>query len=181
MSFGVWSRTGTNVTASTSPKGRLAELYVRHVPDAVRLAYLLTGDRDLAEDLAQEAFARIAGRVVHLRHPDAFWAYLRRTVVNLSRNHFRHRAVEREYLEREAGGDEPVSAGPDVAAHDVLRRALLALPERQRSALVLRFFEDLSEEDAATAMGIPRGTLSSLVARGLAALRAAGIGVGEDA
>src|SRR5213080_2978600 len=83
--------------------GRLGELYLRHADAAVRLAYLLTGDRALAEDLVQDAFVRLAGRLVHLRDPGAFDAYLRQTVVNLSRSHFRRKKVERAYLER-AGG-----------------------------------------------------------------------------
>lgn len=79
---------------------RLGELYVRHAPDGIRLAYLLTGDRALAEDLVQEAFARFVGRLLHLRSPEAFEPYLRRTIVNLCRSHFRRRRVERAYLER---------------------------------------------------------------------------------
>ena len=65
-------------------RSRLSELYVRHAPEGIRLAYLLTGDRALAEDLVQEAFARFVGRLGHLRHPDAFASYLRSTIVNLS-------------------------------------------------------------------------------------------------
>src|ERR687887_372587 len=80
--------------------GRLGELYLRHADGAVRLAYLLTGDMALAEDLVQDAFVRLAGRLVHLRDPGAFDAYLRKTVVNLSRSHFRRRRVERAYVER---------------------------------------------------------------------------------
>src|SRR5204862_4558039 len=87
--------------------GRLAELYVRHSAEATRLAYMLTGDRALAEDLAQDAFVRLAGRLVHLRDPGAFHAYLRRTVVNLSNSHFRRRKVERAYLERAKGAVDP--------------------------------------------------------------------------
>ena len=83
--------------------GRLGELYVRHADDAVRLAYLLTGDPALAEDLVQDAFVRLAGRLAHLRDPGAFHAYLRKTVVNLSNSHFRRRKVERAYLERARG------------------------------------------------------------------------------
>ena len=83
--------------------GRLGELYLRHADDAVRLAYLLTGDRALAEDLAQDAFVRLAGRLLHLRDSGAFHAYLQRTVVNLSHSYFRRKKVERAYLER-AGG-----------------------------------------------------------------------------
>ena len=73
------------------------------VPGAVRLAYLLTGDRAVAEDITQDAFVRVSGRLAHLREGAAFDAYLRRAVVNLAKNHFRRRAVERAYLERTRG------------------------------------------------------------------------------
>src|SRR5438309_10196048 len=86
--------------------GRLGELYVRHADDAVRLAYLLTGERALAEDVVQDAFVRLAGRLVHLRDPGAFDAYLRRTVVNLCNSQFRRRRVERAYLQRARGAGE---------------------------------------------------------------------------
>src|SRR5213593_5312735 len=85
-------------------EGRLlGDLYVRHAPEALRLAYLLTGDRGLAEDLVQDAFVRLAGRMIHLRSPGAFDAYLRKTVVNLSNSHFRRKKLERAYLKRERG------------------------------------------------------------------------------
>src|SRR6476646_4914808 len=96
------------------PGGRLGELFVRHAAEATRLAYLLTGDRQLAEDLVQDAFVKLAGRLVHLRDPGAFDAYLRRTIVNLSRSHFRRRKLEREHLRR-AGG-ELASGGGFAAA-----------------------------------------------------------------
>src|SRR5213083_2575428 len=122
--------------------GRLGELYVRHADDAVRLAYLLTGDRALAEDLVQDAFVRLAGRLAHLRDPGAFEAYLRRTVVNLSNSYFRRRKVERSYLERTRGA-APGSGGewPDrpIEERDELWTALRTLSARQRAALVLRF------------------------------------------
>src|SRR3954447_9659168 len=86
-----------------SETNRLGVLYLRHADGAVRLAYLLTGDMTLAEDVVQDAFVRLAGRLVHLRDPGAFEAYLRRTVVNLSRSHFRRRYVERAYLQRARG------------------------------------------------------------------------------
>jgi RNA polymerase sigma-70 factor (sigma-E family) len=156
-----------------SETGRLGELYRLHAGDAARLAYLITGDRALAEDLVQEAFVRLYGKFRDLRNPDAFEGYLRRTVVNLARSHFRHRKVERKYLEG-AGKPEagrPVAA-PDVGERDELWTMLQALPERQRTAIVLRFYEDLSEASTAEAMGCPVGTVKSLVSRGLERLRA---------
>jgi RNA polymerase sigma-70 factor (sigma-E family) len=150
---------------------RLADAYARSAPGGIRLAYLLTGDRAVAEDLVQEAFVRFVGRLRFLRDPDAFEPYLRRTIVNLAKNHFRRRAVERAYLEREGPRTEDVSTDPDVAAYDTLRSALLRLPLRQRTALVLRYFEDLSDATIAELLGCRQATVRSLVARGLQALR----------
>jgi RNA polymerase sigma-70 factor (sigma-E family) len=159
--------------ASPEREDRLQVLYRRHGPDAVRLAYLLTGDRALAEDLAQEAFVRMAGRFRDLRDPDAFWPYLRKTVVNLSKMHFRRRAVERSWLARQPSRQRPDDPGPDLAARAALDAALLSLPERQRAAVVLRFYEDLSEARTAEILRCRPGTVKSLVSRGLASLRVA--------
>src|SRR5215218_8241881 len=84
--------------ADGASSGGLGELYARHAGAAVGLAYLLTGDRHHAEDLAQEAFVRLAGRFRHLRDVGAFEAYLRRTVVNLFTSQLRRRRLERAYL-----------------------------------------------------------------------------------
>jgi RNA polymerase sigma-70 factor (sigma-E family) len=152
-------------------RSRLADAYARSAPGGIRLAYLLTGDRAVAEDLVQEAFVRFVGRLRFLRDPDAFEPYLRRTIVNLSKNHFRRRAVERAYLEREGPRAEGVSTDPDVATYDTLRSALLRLPLRQRTALVLRYFEDLPDATIAELLRCRPATVRSLVARGLEALR----------
>ena len=82
-------------------EGGLDELYARHFGAGVRLAFLLTGDRAHAEDLAQEAFIRCVGRFRHLRRPDAFEAYFRRAIVNLHTSGLRRRRLEREWLSRE--------------------------------------------------------------------------------
>src|SRR2546425_8348432 len=123
--------------------GRLAELFQQHGDGAVRLAYLLTGDRALAEDLVQDAFVKLAGRLVHLRDPGAFDAYLRRTVVNLCNSQFRRRRVERAYLQRARGAGEARGIPwPDrsVEDRDELWEALARLSGRQRAAIVLRFY-----------------------------------------
>ena len=119
-----------------------------HAPDGLRLAFLLTGDRALAEDLVQDAFARLVGRLRHLRDPNAFGAYLRRTIVNLSASHFRHRRVERAFLERVATAP-PAATNPNDDLDEAMHGALLRLPERQRAAIVLRFYEDLTDVQAA--------------------------------
>jgi RNA polymerase sigma-70 factor (sigma-E family) len=151
--------------------GRLAELYRSHADMAVRLAYLLTGDLTLAEDLTHDAFVRISGRLLHLRHPGALDAYLRRTVVNLANSHFRRKRVERAYLERERTLRAPEHVDPDISSREALRGALLRLPARQRAAIVLRFYQDLSEAQTAEILGCRPGTAKSLVSRGMRALR----------
>jgi RNA polymerase sigma-70 factor (sigma-E family) len=159
-------------TASVD-RSRIGELYLRHADAAARLAYLLTGDRALAEDITQDAFVRLAGRLVHIRDPEAFQAYLRRTVVNLSHSYFRHKRVERSYLERARNAPLPVAAGPGeaVGEREELWAALGRLSERQRAAIVLRFYEDLSEGQVAEILGCRPGTVKSLVSRGLEAMR----------
>lgn len=148
---------------------RITELYRAHLPTATRLAYLLTGDRATAEDVAQDAFLSAASRLGGLRDDTAFGAYLHRSVVNRARNRARRLKVERRY----ARPDEPAPYDlPDVATRDRLWRALQRLPHRQRAALVLRFYLDLSEADTAARLGCRPGTVKSAVARGLAALRA---------
>lgn len=154
--------------------GRLAELYERHAPEARRLAYLLTGDRAQAEDLVQDSFVRVTGRFLDLRDPDGFGHYLKRTVVNLTNSHFRRRRVERTYLERQQTLAGPAPLEHDPSTRDAVWRALQRLPDRQRAAIVLRFYEDLSEEQISEILRCRRGTVKSLVSRGLEALRAAG-------
>jgi RNA polymerase sigma-70 factor (sigma-E family) len=154
---------------TASEGGRLGELYEAHAGDAVRLAYLLTGDRALAEDLVHEAFVRLFGRFRDLRNPDAFGAYLRTAVVNLSRSHFRRRRVERSYLERQGLVPEPAPA--DLGERQEMWEALHRLRPRQRAAIVLRFYEDLTEAQTAEVLGCAVGTVKSLVSRGIDRLR----------
>jgi RNA polymerase sigma-70 factor (sigma-E family) len=150
--------------------GLLSELYVAYAPDGIRLAFLLTGDRALAEDFVQEAFARLVGRLRHLRDPNAFWTYLRRTIVNLATSHFRHRRVERAYLERLAAAPSAVTNANDEL-DETMHRVLLGLPQRQRAAIVLRFYEDLSDVQTAAVLKCSTGTVRSLVSRGMKTLR----------
>ena len=156
--------------AARETAGRLEGLYRAHAPDALRLAYLLTGDRTLAEDLSQDAFVKVLGRFHDIRNRDAFWWYLRRTIVNLSHSHFRRRRVERAWLERQ-GVEEAAPAATDLAERDRLRRALMMLRPEQRAAIVLRYYEDLSEADTAEALGVAVGTVKSMVSRGMRRLR----------
>ncbi len=151
---------------------RLEQLYRAHAHAAKRIAYLLTGDDAMADDLVQDAFVRLAGRFIDFRHPDAFAAYLRRTIVNLARSRFRRTRHERGYVEREASLSQIQQGTPDPAAAVVVRAALMKLNLRQRSALVLRYYEDLPDSEIADLLGCRPGTVKSLLSRGIAVLRA---------
>ena len=159
--------------AEAGRRRHVAELYERHVPAATRFAYLLTGDRTGAEDLAQDAFLRCVRRLTHLRTPDRFDVYLRRAIVNLHLSALRHRSVERTWLVKEGAREASrVTQQPDVVAAQDMWRRLQSLPPRQRAAIVLRYYEDLSEHETAQVLHASLPSVKSLVARGMATLRA---------
>jgi RNA polymerase sigma-70 factor (sigma-E family) len=139
-------------------------------PRLLRLAYVLTGNRSDAEDIVQEALSRALprwSRISGLDDPDA---YVRRMVVNA------HTSGWRKFRRRESPVSEPQPTatvdGPDVTEHDRLWRACLGLPADHRTAVVLRFYEQLEYAEMAELTGVREGTLRSRVSRGLATLRA---------
>jgi RNA polymerase sigma-70 factor, ECF subfamily len=165
------SRLETVERISEEGKPRVEELYATHAQGAVRLAYLLVGDLEIAKDIAQEAFLRAFGRFADLRKPNSFPTYLRATIVNLTRKHFQRRGLERLYLDRLRTRPAQRVAPPDIEQREVVTQALLKVPERQRAALVLHYYEDLSEYQVADLMGVSEQAARSLAARGRKALR----------
>ena len=157
-------------TVAKRGEQRLSELYWRYADGGVRLAFLLTGDQHAAEDIVQDAFVRLFSRFQDLRNPDAFEIYLRRTIVNLSRDRFRRLRLERDHVARQTDRAAPVDVASPVEDRDVIRKALRALPHRQRSALVLRFYVDLSEQDTAQVLQCSVTAVKSLVSRANASL-----------
>lgn len=138
----------------------------------VRLGYGLTGDLQLAEDLAQTAFARAYASWGRVRRADDPDAYLRRIVVNANRNRFRKVRVAEVLTE---AVPDLVSAGDGTGQrHDreVLAAALMQLPYGQRAAVVLRFWLELTETETAAVLGCSVGNVKSQSSRGLAKLRA---------
>lgn len=158
----------------TEPRrpARWDDLFERHSAEALRLSYLLTGDQELAQDITQDAFVRLFRRFQDLRRPVAFGAYLRRTVINLSRDHWRKVRLQRRLLGRQM--KEWVEAERSVSSlevRDEIWRALQRLPYAQRATVVLRYYEDLTEREIADVMACSTGAVKSRLSRALVALR----------
>jgi RNA polymerase sigma factor (sigma-70 family) len=140
----------------------LAELYRREYPAMMRLAYMLTGERQTAEDLVHDVWIKVASRLDRLDDPVP---YLRRAVVNATHSHHRRRAIIRR---------NAVHAGDRYEDDHELsdfRDALLTLRAPQRTAVVLRYLYQLPDDEIAEIIGCRTATVRSLVHRGLAHLR----------
>jgi RNA polymerase sigma-70 factor (sigma-E family) len=148
-------------------------MYSTHYRSLVRLAALLVRDVPTAEEVVQDSFMAMHGAWRRIRDNDKALSYLRQSVVNRSRSVLRHRVV----VDRNAPKPSPDMPSAEQGALTLLDRtavvtALRALPPRQREALVLRYYGDLSEAQIASAMGISRGAVKSHTARAIASLRA---------
>jgi RNA polymerase sigma-70 factor (sigma-E family) len=136
-------------------------------------AYLLTGNLADAEDLVQSALAKTYQAWDRIEDRKALDGYVRRAMVNTHISWWRHRKVD-EYPTDDIP-DQPIadsSASSDLS--DSLRRAIERLPERMRAAVVLRFFEDMTEAEVADVLGVSQGTVKSTVSRAVAKLRTDG-------
>ncbi len=152
----------------------ITAMYSTEYSSLVRMSVVLVGDVGTAEEVVQDCFIAIHGAWRRLRDNDKAVNYLRRSVVNRSRSVLRRRIV----ADRHAPKHEPDVPSAEQGAITQLERhavvaALRSLPPRQREALVLRFYLDLSEEQVASAMQISLGAVKSHTARGKAALRSA--------
>lgn len=136
----------------------------------VRVAFLLCGDVGLAEDLVQTTLSKTVAVWPRLHHLEGVDSYVQRILVNSYLSARRRRSWWERPLARalEEQAQDPYAA---VEQRDWLRRALDGLPARQRAAVVLRFYQDLSEQEAAAVMGCSVGTVKSLSSRGLHRLR----------
>jgi RNA polymerase sigma-70 factor (sigma-E family) len=161
------------VAAEWDADRAVTAIYSEHYRSLVRLAAFLVRDVGTAEEVVQDSFVAMHGAWRRLRESDKALSYLRQSVVNRSRSVLRHRMV----VDKNAPKPAPDMPSAEHGAIILLERsavvsALRALPTRQREALVLRYYGDLSEAQIAFAMGISRGAVKSHTARAMAALRA---------
>lgn len=148
------------------PDGAFTEFVGKHQPGLLRTAYLLTGDHASAEDLLQTALLKT---YTHWHRVEEPAAYTRRVLVTTHTSWLR-RLSSTERPMRELP-DRPVEPEPYEDRKDVMFRALRTLPPRMRAAVVLRYYEDLSEAGTARLMGCSVGTVKTQTSRGLARLR----------
>lgn len=150
----------------------VAALYQLHATGLIRLATIMLGDRGAAEDAVQDAFSALYRRYDSLAQPDRALAYVRSSILNGCRSRLRTRQRAARRDARVAPATIP-GADYDVLLDEEHREVLTALrrlPDRQREALVLRFYLEMSPSDVASAMGIGEGTVKSTTSRALAAL-----------
>ena len=147
-------------------------MYGEHYRSLVRMAALLVGDAATAEAVVQDSFVAMHGAWRRLRSSEKALPYLRQFVVNRSRSVLRHRiATGRNTPQPEPGVPGAQREAPPLLQQAVIR-ALRALPLREREALVLTYYGELTEAQAASAMGISPGAVQSHAARAVEALRA---------
>jgi RNA polymerase sigma-70 factor (sigma-E family) len=156
--------------APVDPAVAVTALYREHALGLTRLALVMVRDPQVAEDVVQDAFCGLHRRWGYLDDQGKALGYLRSAVLNGCRTEFRRRKKSRQQP-----ADVPAwsaeSAAMAIEERREVLRALNRLPARQREALVLRYYLDLSEADTAAAMRVSRGTAKSNAARGIAALR----------
>ena len=149
-----------------------AQVFSAHHAEALRIAYLLCGDAHRAEDAVADAFVKIYRRW-STGGVDRPRAYIRRAVVNEVNSRFRRLALERREAEKRSGDDRGMRGYDDrFADADEILAALRKLPARQRTAVVLRYYADMTEAETADAMGVSVGTVKSTVSRALDRMRA---------
>ena len=150
----------------------LTETYQRHYSSLLRLAALLLDDLASCEDVVQEAFIRVHAARARVREADKLLAYLRQTVVNLSRSTLRRRLLGLKLLPKPMPDMASAEEGAYAALEkDALIQALRGLQRRQREVLVLRYFSDMTEAQVASALGLSIGSVKAYGSRGIDALR----------
>jgi len=136
----------------------------------LRSAYLLTGNLADAEDLVQSALAKTYQAWDRIEDRKALDGYVRRAMVNTHISWWRRRRVD-EYPTDDIPDQPAADTSGNSELHDTLQRAINRLPQRMRAAVVLRYFEDMTEAEVADILGVSQGTVKSTVSRAVAKLR----------
>jgi RNA polymerase sigma-70 factor (sigma-E family) len=144
--------------------------FEEHHRELARLAFLLSGDADAADDLAADAFVAAWRRWERVRAADQPLAYVRKIVINLASSRVRRLVRERAKLTAAHALTTEWTDAPDVPGMLDVRAALQRLPARKRACVVLRHAFDLSEQETARALGISVGTVKSQTSKGVAEL-----------
>lgn len=157
-------------TRDTQPPLDLESFCHAEHPRLVRLLSLHTGDVETARDLAQETLVKVCVHWRKVRSLDTPQAWVTRVALNLATSHHRRSAVRRRHT-----ADDRVCTGSSSTRDDegwMVRAAIGSLPERQRTAVILRYFEDLTVDQTADLMGVSPSAVKKLTARGVDRLRA---------
>jgi len=151
----------------------LARLIERHLAWALRFVERMVGGRADAQDLVQTAFLRVWQGAARWTPRAKFSTWFYRVLHNLCMDHFRDRRAPTDALEEDHADDAPTAEERMAATQraDRVRAALAALPVRQRAAIVLCYYEERSQAEAAALLGVSEGALESLLSRGRAELK----------
>ena len=164
-------RPGIPPAPAATVEEQVARLHRQHYRPLVRLAALLLDDVGSSEEVVQDAFVKMQLGWDRLADPECAPAYLRSVVLNGARSRMRRRQVRARHLHAVPPPAPSAEAGALAAdEHDRVVGALRRLAARQREAVVLRYYLDLSEAEMATTMGISAGSVKTHLHRGLAAL-----------
>jgi RNA polymerase sigma-70 factor (sigma-E family) len=164
------TRTMTSADVAQAAGREVTALYEAHALSLTRFAYVMLGDRPAAEDVVQEAFLGLYKRWGQLHDIASAPGYLRISVLNGCRMVLRSRARRDDGTARDLPWESAEATALVGEEHRHLLLAIRSLPPRQREALILRYYLDLSEKETAQSMGIRPGTVKSATSRALAAL-----------
>jgi RNA polymerase sigma-70 factor (sigma-E family) len=164
-------------------QAEVAELFDRHYRSLSRLAYVMLGDSQGAEDVVMEAFVKVSARWRRLGSVENMPAYLRRMVVNGCRGRIRRQKIERRVagvLLGRAGTAQPEWGSERSDLQMDVWSAVRALPERQRACIVLRYLEDLADAEIAESLDCSVGTVKSQLSKARAKLQRTLSSIGSE-
>ena len=152
------------------PRNEFREFVGTRGRSLLRSAYMLTGNLADAEDLVQSALAKTYQAWERIQDRKALDGYVRRAMVNTHISWWRRRRVD-EYPTDDIPDQPAADTSGNSELHDTLQRAIDKLPQRMRAAVLLRYFEDMTEAEVADILGVSQGTVKSTVSRAVAKLR----------